>query len=124
MEKILIVDDEENTRIGLSKLLGRDGYQTLTAADGMEALKCLAAADIDLVITDINMPGMNGLDFLYELRRLYPDIKVVMMTAYGGVDSYLNSMNLGAFDYLNKPVNLHDLNAILGRIFAPQSTLT
>lgn len=124
MERVLIVDDEENTRIGLSKLLSQNGYQTQAAADGLEALECLGQENIDLVITDISMPGMNGLDFLYELRKLYPEVKVVMMTAYGGVDSYLNSMNLGAFDYLNKPVKLRDLIAILERIFTAESTVT
>jgi len=124
MERVLIVDDEENTRIGLSKLLSRDGYQTKAAANGLEALEYLGQENIDLVITDISMPGMNGLDFLYEVRRLYPGIKVVMMTAYGGVDSYLNSMNLGAFDYLNKPVKLRDLKAILERILTSESTVT
>ncbi len=124
MERVLIVDDEENTRIGLSKLLSQNGYQTQAAADGLEALACLGQENIDLVITDISMPGMNGLDFLYELRKLYPGVKVVMMTAYGGVDSYLNSMNLGAFDYLNKPVKLRDLIAILERIFTSESTVT
>lgn len=123
MERVLIVDDEENTRIGLSKLLSRDGYQTKAAANGLEALEYLGQENIDLVITDISMPGMNGLDFLYEVRRLYPGIKVVMMTAYGGVDSYLNSMNLGAFDYLNKPVKLRDLKAILERIFTSESAV-
>ena len=123
MERVLIVDDEENTRIGLSKLLNRDGYQTKAAADGLEALEYLGQENIDLVITDISMPGMNGLDFLYEVRKLYPEIKVVMMTAYGGVDSYLNSMNLGAFDYLNKPVKLRDLKAILERIFVSESAV-
>ena len=124
MERVLIVDDEENTRIGLSKLLSQNGYQTQAAADGLEALECLGQENIDLVITDISMPGMNGLDFLYELRKLYPEVKVVMMTAYGGVDSYLNSMNLGAFDYLNKPVKLRDLKVILERIFTSEDTVT
>jgi len=123
MEKVLIVDDEENTRIGLSKLLSQDGYHVKAAAGALEALEYLGQEEIDLVITDISMPGMNGIDFLYELKRLYPKIKVVMMTAYGGVDSYLNSMNLGAFDYLNKPVKLRDLKAVLERIFTSRHSV-
>lgn len=123
MEKVLIVDDEENTRIGLSKLLSQDGYHIKAAADALEALEYLGEESIDLVITDISMPGMNGIDFLYELKRLYPQTKVVMMTAYGGVDSYLSSMNLGAFDYLNKPVKLKDLKAVLERIFTSRCSV-
>ncbi len=123
MERVLIVDDEENTRIGLSKLLTQSGYLTRTAGNGMEALACLGEEPADLVITDINMPEMNGLDFLYELKKLYPETKVIMMTAYGGVDSYLNSMNLGAFDYLNKPVKLRDLKLILERVTTPRRSV-
>lgn len=118
MEKILIVDDEENARIGLQKLLSRDGYQVAAVANGYEALACLEREPIDLVITDINMPEMNGLVFLQELNRQHPRVQVIMVTAYGGVESYLEAMNLGAFEYLNKPVKLDELRAVMERIFA------
>lgn len=117
MEKILIVDDEENARIGLAKLLGREGYQVSTVANGLEALDHLSRQTADLVITDINMPAMNGLVFLRELNWAHPTISVIMVTAYGGVESYLEAMNLGAFEYLNKPVKLDELRAVMGRIF-------
>lgn len=117
MEKILIVDDEENARIGLAKLLSREGYQVSTVANGFEALDHLSRQPADLVITDINMPAMNGLVFLRELNWAHPTISVIMVTAYGGVESYLEAMNLGAFEYLNKPVKLDELRAVMGRIF-------
>ena len=117
MEKILIVDDEENARIGLEKLLSRDGYQVSSVANGYEALDYLNQKIVDLVITDINMPEMNGLVFLRELNRAHPSVSVIMVTAYGGVESYLEAMNLGAFEYLNKPVKLEELRAVMGRIF-------
>lgn len=117
MEKILIVDDEENARIGLEKLLSREGYQVSAVANGYEALDYLNRQVVDLVITDINMPEMNGLVFLRELNRVYPTVSVIMVTAYGGVESYLEAMNLGAFEYLNKPVKLDELRAVMGRIF-------
>jgi DNA-binding NtrC family response regulator len=117
MEKILIVDDEENARIGLEKLLSREGYQVSTVANGFEALDHLNRQTADLVITDINMPEMNGLVFLRELNWAHPTISVIMVTAYGGVESYLEAMNLGAFEYLNKPVKLDELRAVMGRIF-------
>ncbi len=69
------------------------------------------------------MPEMNGLVFMRELNQTYPEIKVVMITAYGGVDSYLEAMNLGTFEYLNKPVKLKDLQAILSRVFKHTSSL-
>lgn len=117
MKRVLVVDDEENTRICLIKLLSQDGYQVAAAADGIEALGHLGNNETDLVITDINMPGMNGLVFLRELKKCYPHIKVIMITAYGGVGSYLESMNLGAYEYLNKPVKMNELTAIIGNIF-------
>jgi len=119
MQRVLIVDDEENTRIGLVKLLAQEGYDAKAVADGFEALEYLKDGRIDLVITDINMPGMNGLVFLRELNQTYPEIKVVMITAYGGVGSYLESMNLGALEYLHKPVKLKDLRAALSKVLDP-----
>jgi len=117
MEKVLIVDDEENARIGLKKLLSREGYQVDAVANGFEALEHLDRDTVDLVITDINMPEMNGLVFLRELNRSHPTTSVIMVTAYGGVESYLEAMNLGAFEYLNKPVKLDELRAVMNRIF-------
>ncbi len=119
MQRVLIVDDEENTRIGLVKLLAQEGYDAKAVADGFEALEYLNDGRIDLVITDINMPRMNGLVFLRELNQTYPEIKVVMITAYGGVGSYLESMNLGALEYLHKPVKLKDLRAVLSKVLDP-----
>lgn len=117
MERVLIVDDEENARIGLKKLLALEGFQVDAVANGFEALEYLHNDPVDLVITDINMPEMNGLVFLRELNRSYPAVNVIMVTAYGGVESYLEAMNLGAFEYLNKPVRLEELKAIMERIF-------
>ncbi|MDA3903542.1 MAG: response regulator [Desulfuromusa sp.] len=123
MERILIVEDEENTRIGLVKLLCQDGYQAEAVANGFEALDYLGNNKVDLIITDVNMPEMNGLVFLRKLNQSYPEIKVILMTAYGGVGSYLEAINLGALDYLNKPVNLSELKAIIGRMFNQTSPL-
>lgn len=117
MECVLIVDDEENARIGLKKLLALDGFHVAAVSNGYEALDYLDRHPIDLVITDINMPEMNGLVFLRELNRSYPSINVIMVTAYGGVESYLEAMNLGAFEYLNKPVRFEELKAVMERIF-------
>ncbi|WP_303721080.1 response regulator [Malonomonas rubra] len=117
MEHVLIVDDEENARIGLKKLLALEGFQVDAVENGFEALEYLANHPVDLVITDINMPEMNGLVFLRELNRSYPTVNVIMVTAYGGVESYLEAMNLGAFEYLNKPVRLEELKAVMERIF-------
>lgn len=114
---ILIVDDEENTRLGLSKLLAQEGFVVESAANGSEALDYLSRNKVNLVISDINMPDMNGLSFLRELSRKFPSINVIMITAYGGVESYLEAMNLGAYEYLHKPVRLDELRSIMKKIF-------
>jgi len=117
IKRILIVDDEENTRIGLTKLLVQEGFEVESAADGNEALDYLGQKKVNLVISDINMPDMNGLVFLRELSRKFPSTNVIMITAYGGVESYLEAMNLGAYEYLHKPVRLDELRSVMKKIF-------
>ncbi len=117
IQRILIVDDEENTRIGLTKLLAQEGFEVESAANGNEALDYLDREKVNLVISDINMPEMNGLVFLRELSRKFPSTSVIMITAYGGVESYLEAMSLGAYEYLHKPVKLDELRSIMKKIF-------
>lgn len=117
IKRILIVDDEENTRIGLAKLLAQEGFEVESAANGNEALDYLGREKVSLVISDINMPEMNGLVFLRELSRKFPSTSVIMITGYGGVESYLEAMNLGAYEYLHKPVRLDELRSIMKKIF-------
>jgi len=113
---VLIVDDEENARIGLSKLLSQEGYQVSSVANGCEALDFLSRQSVNLVISDINMPEMNGLNFLRELHFQHPGTHVIMITAYGGVESYLEAMDLGAFEYIHKPVKLDELKSVMRKI--------
>jgi len=72
-------------------------------------------------VTDINMPEMNGINFLKELNKSFPKSNVIMITAYGGVESYIEAMNLGAFEYINKPVKIDELKSILKKIFKETS---
>ena len=117
MKRILVVDDEENARIALSKILTHEGYDVASAGNGHEALNYLRGKEVELIITDINMPEMNGMAFLRELNRSHPASNVIMITAYGEVESYIEAMNLGAFEYINKPVKLEELNKIINKIF-------
>jgi len=116
LEKILIVDDEENARIGLCKLLSQEGYSVEGVGNGSEALDYLKTQKVHLVISDINMPEMNGLAFLRELHRSFPATHVIMITAYGGVETYLEAMNLGAFEYIHKPVKLDELKSVMRKL--------
>jgi len=122
-KKILIVDDEENARMGLSKLLAQEGFEVDSVANGFEALQFLRKKKVNLVISDISMPEMNGLTFLRELNRSFPSTSVIMITAYGGVESYLEAMNLGAFEYINKPVKLDELKSVMQKIFGETNSL-
>jgi DNA-binding NtrC family response regulator len=114
--RILVVDDEENARMALSKILAHDGYEVSSAGNGLEALNFLRSNDVELIITDLNMPEMNGLMFLRELNRSYPASKVIMITAYGEVESYIEAITLGAFEYINKPVKYDDLKKVIDKI--------
>lgn len=116
-KRILVVDDEENARIALSKILAREGYDVASAGNGLEALNYLRSRDVELIITDINMPEMNGMSFLRELNRSHPQSNVIMITAYGEVESYIEAMSLGAFEYINKPVKIDELKKVIGKIF-------
>ena len=122
-KRILIVDDEENTRLGLSKLLSQDGFLVDLAANGTEALEVLRRQRVNLVISDINMPDMNGIAFLREISRRFPSTNVIMITAYGGVESYLEAMNLGALEYLHKPIRLDELRSVMKKIFNGSSAV-
>jgi two-component system response regulator (stage 0 sporulation protein F) len=117
MKRILVVDDEENARVALSKILTREGYDVASACNGYEALNYLRGKEVELIITDINMPEMNGMTFLRELNHSHPASNVIMITAYGEVESYIEAMNLGAFEYINKPVKFEELNKIICKIF-------
>ncbi len=117
---ILIVDDEENSRTGLSKILARSGYEVVTAGDGKEALDKVTEIDCHLVITDMKMPNMGGIELLKQVKKLKPNIGVIMVTAYGEVDSYLEAMNLGAFEYLNKPLRVDELKRVISKVLAEQ----
>lgn len=120
--RILVVDDEENTRIALSKLLGQEGFVVDLATNGTEALELLRRERVNLVISDINMPDMNGIAFLREISRHFPSTSVIMITAYGGVESYLEAMNLGAIEYLHKPIRLDELRSVMKKVFNSANT--
>ena len=112
-KKILVVDDEPNSREGLTKILIKEGYEVVAAASGKEALKEAEKEDIDLIITDLKMPEISGTDILEKIRESKPDIGVIIVTAYGEVNSYLKAMTLGAFEYLNKPIKLDELRRVI-----------
>ncbi len=113
---ILVVDDEENAREGLSKILSKEGYRVETAANGKEAIDTLKRQRYDLVITDMRMPLMDGFEVLREIKKMDENTGVIMITAYGEVESYLEAMNMGVFEYINKPVRVNELKRVISKI--------
>ncbi len=103
MENILIVDDEKNYPTIIGELLQEEGYTSLTASSGMEALDILSTELIDLVLTDVNMPGMSGIQLLEKIKEINPDIPVIIMTAYGSVEKAVEAMHKGAYTFILKP---------------------
>jgi two-component system NtrC family response regulator len=103
MEAVLIVDDEKNYPLILSAVLEEEGFATVTANSGHEALKILETTEIDLVLTDMKMPLMDGLELLGNIKAKNPDLPVIMMTAHGTVDKAVEAMQKGAYSYILKP---------------------
>lgn len=108
-QHILIVDDEEIARTNMEYVLRKDGYDCHSAANGVEALEVLAREDIDLVITDLKMERMDGIELLRQINRIAPEIPVIMVTGFATVSSAVEALKKGAAHYLGKPVNLDEL---------------
>jgi len=107
---ILVVDDDEPNRVTLERILQREDYTVVHAAHGREALELFRNhGHIDLVVTDLKMPGMSGIDLLKALRTLDADLEVLVMTAYGTVETAVEAMKEGAYDFVAKPIRRHDL---------------
>ncbi|MGH7257619.1 MAG: sigma-54-dependent transcriptional regulator, partial [Nitrospiraceae bacterium] len=102
---ILIVEDEVNIRSALVTMLEKKGHLVRGVGTGEEGLAHLEEVKADLVITDLRMPGMDGMEFLRRVKDMLPDTEVVVMTAYGSIDTAVEAMRLGAYDYLTKPID-------------------
>ncbi|KPK00417.1 MAG: Fis family transcriptional regulator [Desulfobacterales bacterium SG8_35] len=109
MNTILVVDDEPNYLIVLSELLKEEGFEVITAQRGAEGLKIVEDNDLDLVITDMRMPGMDGLELLRSVKSYNKDLPVIMITAFGEVEKAVVAMKAGAYNYLAKPFNNEEL---------------
>ena len=108
-ERILVVDDEEQMRDLLAKVLERKGFQASVCGDGTEALAFLEKEPVDLVVTDVRMPGLGGMEALRAVKELNPDIVVIIMTAFGSIDQAVQAVKEGAYDYINKPFKIDEM---------------
>ena len=112
---ILIVDDEEPIRSVLSSRLQAESYDCVTAVDGEDALEKASNCDFDVVLLDVKMPGMSGIEVLPQMITELPNACVIMSTAVVDLETAVEALNLGAFDYVTKPFDLDDLAMRVGR---------
>ena len=127
--KVLIVDDEENIRLLIQDVMQDAGHDVVTASNGKEALAIVEQSDIGVMLLDINMPEMSGIEVLHQLTEHWPHICVIMITAVYDINTAVDAMKMGAFDYITKPFKRNDLleklqNAIEQRdLIAKQQTI-
>jgi two-component system response regulator (stage 0 sporulation protein F) len=112
-QSILLVDDDPEFRKAMKKMFEKSGYNVTVAADGQEALEALSEETFDLIISDLRMPNLNGMELMEELKRRKINLPVIFITAYGEVESYMDLMNLGAFEYINKPVKGQEILGVV-----------
>jgi DNA-binding NtrC family response regulator len=113
--RVLVIDDEVNAAAAVEELLAEDGYDAAKANTAAEGLRLLETFEADVVLTDLRMPGMDGLELLAKVKEMRPETMVILMTAYGTVKTAVQAMKLGAEDYLAKPVDVEELEVVLQR---------
>jgi len=113
MGKVLVVDDELNMRLVLSAMVKKEGYEVVLASDGRQALKMLQEGSYAAIITDLKMPHLDGMDLLSHVERDYPNIPVIMITAYGTIATAVDALKRGAFDYITKPFEQDELMDVI-----------
>lgn len=107
--RVLLVDDETDFVETLAKRLGKRGIAVLCASRGEQALEVLAANPLDVVVLDVKMPGLDGLEVLRRIKAGHPQVEVIMLTGHADMDAAIRGMELGAFDYLMKPTSIEEL---------------
>jgi two-component system NtrC family response regulator/two-component system response regulator HydG len=121
--KVIVIDDEVNAAAALETLLQEDGYEVSRAHDARSGLALLEKTDADVVLTDLRMPGMDGLELLTRIKEIRPEVMVVLMTAFGTVKTAVKAMKLGAEDYLGKPIDVEELELVLERVLEKKRLL-
>ena len=120
--KILVVDDEERFRLTLAKLLTVRGLDVTTLGSGQEALEALRRDPFDVIVLDVRMPGMNGIETLAEIKKINPLIEVIILTGHASVDAAVDIMKLGGYDYLLKPCSMEELTDKIDAAFERKLT--
>ncbi|NLF11385.1 MAG: response regulator transcription factor [Anaerolineaceae bacterium] len=118
--RILVVDDEPTTRRAVARALGLSGYEAEAAASGAQALELLAARPYDLMLLDLRMPGMDGVEVMARVQERHPNLLIIVFTAHATVHSAVEAVRAGAVDYLLKPSTIHDIEAAVARALERQ----
>lgn len=113
MKKLLVVDDQYGIRVLLNEILQKDGYAVFQAANGVQALSIVQDENPELILLDMKIPGMDGLEILRRIKATHPEIKVIMMTAYGELNLINEAMELGAVSYFSKPFDIDDVRQVI-----------
>ncbi|HUG52082.1 MAG TPA: sigma-54 dependent transcriptional regulator [Vicinamibacteria bacterium] len=121
--RIVVIDDEVNAATALETLLREDGYEVSRAHDARSGLALLEQTDADVVLTDLRMPGMDGLELLSKIKEMRPQTMVLLMTAYGTVKTAVRAMKMGAEDYLGKPIDVEELEVVLQKVLEKKRLL-
>src|SRR5689334_7755908 len=121
--RVLVADDDESLRRVMQMELEELGYSVVTATDGEQALRALAEAHPALVISDLKMPGLSGLELLRKIRAGQPQMTVILITAFGTVETAVEAMKAGAYDYITKPVDHDQLALVVGRAMEHQKLI-
>lgn len=117
MKSILIVDDQPGIRLLLEELFRREKYTTKTAKNGLEALKQVEECELDCVLLDMKMSGMNGIDVLKSLKSNWPQLPVVMMTAYDDTELINEALEIGAVNFFVKPFDIFEVRDVVNALF-------
>lgn len=119
--KTLIIDDEKNTRLTLGQCLEREGIETVSAVNAEEGLEKLKEEDFGVIFLDLRMPGMGGMEFLKKVREIRPDIKIIVISAYGTVDLAVEAMKEGAVEFLQKPFTPKEVRRVMEKLSDPDA---
>src|SRR5918911_898470 len=114
--RVLFVDDEKPLQEFMRSELPRLGHEVTVCADGRQALKALEKGSFDAAILDLRMPGMTGIEVLEQLKQLSPDTEAVVMTGHASTETAIQAVRLGAFDYITKPCQLAEIEAVLSKV--------
>lgn len=117
-KRILVIDDEAIVRVSCERVLTPEGYDVLVTSEGSEALELLGEEHVDLVLTDLKMPDMDGLEVLKSIKKKWPDIIVVIVTGYGTISTAVQAIKLGAYEYIEKPFTPEDILNVIKKAFA------